>query len=63
MVPPHVLLATNGPDAAMEWIETATVPVLVSITTSGGLVVLTNCAAGKPSGVLGEKLSAPVFAT
>src|ERR1700680_3684089 len=61
--PPQLLLAWNRPDATTEPTETAVTPVLVRLTVCGGLVVPTNCAAENLSGVLGEKLNAPVFSS
>src|SRR5579872_681212 len=58
-----VLLLLNrnwAPCTEMEEIDSAPVPVLVRVTLCGELVVPTNCA-GKVTGLVGEKLTAPVL--
>src|SRR5512135_203946 len=44
---PHVLVCANSPDAAIPEIESAPVPVFVSVTVCGALVVWT----GSPANV------------
>ena len=57
---PQVDVTANSALAFMDAILNAVLPVLVSVTVCGGLVVPTACFL-KFSGVVGEKLTTPVL--
>src|SRR5262249_45286501 len=57
---PQVSLRLNGPEWVIDDIFNAAALLLVSVTFWGALVVPTSCC-GKFSGVMGEKLTTPVF--
>src|SRR5712672_373388 len=60
ILPPQVLLTWKLPVHVSDEIEIGTVPMLLSTTVFGALVVLISCT-GKVTGALGEKLNLPVF--